>query len=88
MAHLPYRNHFDRTDMPGTETTPELPENDLNPCPFCCGRAYHSLCKEYRHAYACHACGIFGPVGNTREEAAEKWNNRPRESALLRESGY
>lgn len=49
----------------------------IAPCPFC-GAANCAVAEagDDCATVRCYACGIHGPVRNTRREAIEAWNRR------------
>jgi hypothetical protein len=51
-------------------------------CPYCDGEIF--ITERYRGFYMayCQDCSISGPVRNSKKEAAEAWNIRPREDIL------
>jgi Lar family restriction alleviation protein len=58
----------------------------LKPCPYC-GNATIDYWNEADRFMYCESCGMCGPRGRTRDDAAEKWNALPRtkrdDSSLL-----
>ncbi len=50
-------------------------QRTLIPCPFCASQLaklhYRSRCVK------CEECGAEGPIGETAEQGARLWNNRP-----------
>ena len=57
-----------------------MPEEKLEPCPFCGDSlstgTYTSNWDHWKFAVGCSNCGINGPDGDDKAEAAELWNKR------------
>ena len=54
---------------------------ELKPCPFCGGSKHIRIEEPTRSSAAwvvCEGCWAEGPVGQTKERAAERWNAAPR----------
>jgi Lar family restriction alleviation protein len=66
---------MDRT-QPMTETDRSSPVSEtLKPCPFCGVNDAH-VSDTGAEWVICRGCEAEGPVGDTRQEAIEKWNYR------------
>jgi Lar family restriction alleviation protein len=52
------------------------PTEHLDDCPFCGDDAgiYYSVSSASYHGY-CNHCGATGPIADSREEAANRWNH-------------
>ena len=49
--------------------------NELNPCPFCGGKAYLRTVMSINFA-ECEVCYADGPREASKEKAADSWNRR------------
>ncbi|AUR93092.1 restriction alleviation protein [Vibrio phage 1.182.O._10N.286.46.E1] len=69
------------------EEMSDMTEENLAPCPFCGGKAHHSvyaLCGPERHNIECMDCGAEAGYGDgtgglswtTKEVAYKQWNTR------------
>ena len=56
------------------------------PCPVCGSHAYpHSSTIRPWWCVVCSVCGTFGPLGSTRQEAVELWDDNVH---VLRSCGW
>ena len=61
------------------EQVPEkkIPEYDLDPCPFCNGRARMENFPESSYYVECTKCHVYTSSYDTPWQAARRWNKRP-----------